>query len=182
MNKSQIQKQIARQQRLKKKAIENYDETIRFLRQEKKQAPDAPVNLENGLVRDVIDAFKPLNPSHHFFGRKNQRDSAQRLGNDYGLTKIQNMVRFILEVEKDKQTGKNPRSQFLPSITSPAEFEEKIKKLVMFRATYKEAQEEKKIENPFFMNNPMSKDLKKVLVDGEWKLFDKKFTNKIIYK
>lgn len=136
MNKQEIQKQIARQQRLKKKAIENYDETIKFLRGEKKKAPDAPPNLENALVRDVIDAFKALNPSHHLlFGRKNQRDAAQRIGNKYGLEKVQNAVRFILEVEKQQKMG-NPKAKFLPSISSPEEFESKIKKLISFKESY----------------------------------------------
>lgn len=77
-----------------------------------------------GNLNDIITLFKDINPSYErLFSNKTQRDALNRLIKKYGDEKVRSMIRII---------GKTNGEQYAPTITTPAQLEENLGKLVAF--------------------------------------------------
>lgn len=69
------------------------------------------------LVVEVIDLFKPVNPSYSkFFANKTQRAAVQRLLDIHGFDRLQHVIGYL-----PKSNG----VPYLPVITTPAQLEDK---------------------------------------------------------
>jgi len=79
---------------------------------------------EGTQVNELINAFQHINTRYdQFFKHKTQRDSLQRLLKQFSFSQLQKAVNIL------PQTNGQP---FAPVITSPAELEMKMSKLISF--------------------------------------------------
>lgn len=77
---------------------------------------------ENIFVSELINSFKPVNPSYQvLFSRKNQRDACKRLIEKHGVEFLQKITGVL------ERTNGTP---YFPSITTPLQLEEKIGNLM----------------------------------------------------
>lgn len=86
------------------------------------EAPETDPDHQN--IVDIIELFKPINPSVDLlYGRPPQREAVRRLIKKYGIEKVTNMVKALPEIVYQKTA---------PRITTPIQLEEKLGQLIMF--------------------------------------------------
>lgn len=85
-------------------------------------------------IVDIIELFKPINPSVDLlYGRPPQREAVRRLIKKYGLEKVTNMVRALPDIVIQKTA---------PRITTPMQLEEKLGQLILFVRQNKSAKKQ----------------------------------------
>ena len=81
-------------------------------------------------VPKVIDLFKEVNPSYQrLFGMPPQRAAAERLLKTHGLERLTSMIAFL---------PKSNATKYAPTITTPAQFEQKLGELIAWSQKQKD--------------------------------------------
>ena len=81
-------------------------------------------------VPKVIDLFKEVNPSYQrLFGMPPQRAAAERLLKTHGLERLTSMIAFL---------PKSNTTKYAPTITTPAQFEQKLGELIAWSQKQKD--------------------------------------------
>lgn len=78
--------------------------------------------VDQKVLAEVIDEFKVVNPTHsRLFGMPPQRAATARLMKQFGTEKLVSMIRYL---------PKSNSSRYAPTITTPAQLERDLGKLV----------------------------------------------------
>ena len=89
-----------------------------------KTATPAVVARKDQVIFDLIELFKPINPTYErLFSNKTQRASLDRLVKKFGREKIENMIKYLPKI-----FGK----PYAPVITTPFELEKKLANLISY--------------------------------------------------
>lgn len=100
------------------------NKNVKKIKNEKKDT------AQSADVPKVIDLFKEVNPSYQrLFGMPPQRAAAERLLKTHGLERLTSMIAFL---------PKSNATKYAPTITTPAQFEQKLGELIAWSQKQKD--------------------------------------------
>lgn len=98
--------------------------TNKNVKKDKNEKNTQPPETDGGVVNQVIELFKEVNPAYSLcFKRKQQREAAHNLFKAHGIERLTNILGYLKA---------NAANRYIPTITTPCQLEEKWAALETF--------------------------------------------------